>query len=187
MRTRGRYHKLNDWRISHPAWQWTWGQGLDATPLAMARVAATLVDGSMPVTRFRMDSRPSKVRIVDSDGNLRHLRSAMRDESLKLGAGTRMARAGVYGKSGTAERSYSGPLAASGDRVVKVNDAWYICTVPDCRITRNVDGRMTESTGPIAVAVRVERTAYMSGVARLLVEEVVLKTLHELGYIPALD
>ena len=186
MRGKGDYRKMNDNRITHAAWQWSWGQGLNATPVSMARVAAVVADGSMPVTRFRMDQKPEKVRLVSPDGNLRYLRKAMRDESLKLGAGTRMSRAGVFGKSGTAERVYSGPLANKGQSPVKVNDAWYISCIPDCRITRMVNGKQLVTTGPIAVCVRIERTSQMSGAAKLMTEEVVLKTLAELGYIPAL-
>lgn len=185
LRRGGEYRKLNDWHISHPSWQWAWGQNLNATPVAMARVASAVADGSMPVTRFRMDSPSEKVRLVRPDGNLHHLRQAMRDESLKMGSHTRMARAGVYGKSGTAERTYSGPLAPGGR--AKVNDAWYIACIPNCHITSVVDGQQVVKTGPIAVCVRIERTSQMSGAAKLLTEEVVLQTLGELGYIPALQ
>lgn len=187
MRAKGQYAKLNSPKISHKSWQWSWGQGLTATPVSMARVAATVVDGSMPVTRFRIDQQPETVRLVKADGNLRHLRKAMRDETLKMGNHTRMARAGAYGKSGTAERTYSGPLVKTGKERTKVNDAWYIACIPDCRITKVVNGKQVVKTGPIAVCVRIERTSQMSGAAKLMTEEVVLKTLEELGYIPALQ
>ena len=36
----------------------------------------------------------------------------------------------------------------------------------------------------IAIAVRIERTAAMSGAARMMTEEVVMPVLAELGYVP---
>ena len=184
-RTRGNFRKMNDWHISHPVWQWAWGQGLTATPVAMARVVAATVDGGMPVTRFRLDVRPKRVQLVDDGPNLNLLRQAMRDETLKLKTATpQMAKAGVFGKSGTAERDYRGPLYKDGTVNGKVNDAWYTCVVPRCRVTRMVNGKQFEDIHPIAIAVRIERTAAMSGAARMMTEEVVMPVLAELGYVP---
>lgn len=184
-RMQGGFRKLNDWHISHPAWQWAWGQGMDATPLAVARMTAAVTDGRMPVTRFRMDVRPESVHMADNGRNLSYLRQAMRDEALKLGSRTRLAKAGVMGKSGTAERVYQGSLYKEGTVQTKVNDAWYTCIVPDCRLTKVMNGQQVVTEGPVAVTVRIERTSAMSGVAKLLTEEVVMPVLAELGYIPA--
>lgn len=192
MRREGRYRRLNDWHISHPLWRMAWGQGMNATPAAMARVVSAVAGGgAMPVTRYRLDEPVRHVQLVKAGAGLKVIQGAMRSEALRMGASSAMARYGASGKSGTAERYFSSPAMrelnarhgrSAGDG--NCNDAWYVFYV-DARVPRTVGGRRTVTESPVAVAVRIERTGgVQSGYARRLAEEIVLGVMQQTGYLP---
>lgn len=141
----------------HPAWQLPWGQGeLSASPLAMARVASIASgNGKMPVTRYcKTDSYESVPIEGLSKSDLNYLRECMKAEAETHGLKN------VYGKTGTAQRSYQGE---------NVQDGWYI-------------GYCEGVNGPIAFAVRLERGPG-SGNAWRMFRDAVLPALKETGYV----
>ena len=190
-RRQGQYRRLNDWHISHPMWRMAWGQGMNATPAAMARVvAAVAADGAMPVTRYRLDRPVRHVQLVQPGANLDILRGAMQEESLRMGPSSRMARYWAAGKSGTAERHFSSAAMRELNRrrgtdsgEGNCNDAWYVFYV-NARIPRVAGGQRIVTESPVAVAVRIERTGgVQSDYARCLAEEVVLGVMQQTGYL----
>lgn len=165
--------KGNDGRFTSDYWDWAWGEGtLDATPVAMARVAAAAATGYMPETRFLMDEE-EVVRhpLVQSEHNLSKLREYMKLEARSLGD------TNVGGKTGTPSRA----LRRLGNKVAGAeNDGWYICFI---------DNASTPSTagtkGKLAVAIRIERTITSgSAYAKDMMRHVVLPTLKDLHYLP---
>lgn len=98
--------------------KWAWGQGsLEATPLAMARVAATVVNnGKMPVVKYLKDKEPQRIEIMASNGNaMSKLKTHMKHEAERHSS---IGNPHVGGKTGTAEREIHGQ---------KWNDCWYMC------------------------------------------------------------
>ena len=195
------YRKMKD-NTAGKGWYFSWGQQMAATPLALCRIAATVAnDGSMPVSKFRLDEDTQHVRLVQPGKNLQALQKAMRSEVTKNVNYPNLLRYGVAGKTGTPERWMSGEKMKewnymaekmdkrhprSYDRIPdngKLNDSWYICYIPDCTITSMVDGQRTERTAPLAVAVRIERTVAQSDYAKDMTDKVVLPVLAELGYV----
>lgn len=150
------------------AWYWSWGQGsIDATPAAMARVAATAATSNMPVTRYCMDEEVQSVNMF-SNKLASYLQTYMQAEAYKSDA---LRNYDMGGKTGTPERTLNGSTN---------NDAWYICYVNDATIPS--DKGKTQSK--IAIAVRIERAgASMSDYAKNLTADVVFSILQELGYI----
>lgn len=142
-------------------WYWPWGQGysikvndnnnkkktisydLLATPLAMARVAATVVnDGKMPVVQYIVQDekrhRGAKSIPLLSKNSADELKGYMKDESNKHKNYIKHWNdEGYYlgGKTGTAERISSGR---------KINDGWYISFIE-------------KDDKCLAIAVRIER------------------------------
>lgn len=181
-------------------WQWTWGQGtMGATPLSMARIAATVVNGGqMPVTRFILsDGNPQYIKIADAD-KVEPIKNAMVDEAHKeLGDKSRrfMTWPSLGGKTGTPERELdSRPEKGEQpalDRIpvnpAKANDGWYICFVEKAKVTKiNAQGEKEAVTTPLAIAVRAERTVTSgSGYAKNIADKLVLPTLAKEGYVPA--
>lgn len=162
---RTNYRSLKDKRMAHhTAWQWSWGQGnLSATPLAMARVAATIANGGeMPVTNYLSGHKPEYVAFTGkSTFNYDELRQYMHDESSVHAV---IGNPNVGGKTGTAERRHG---------KLKKNDAWYVCYY-------DKNGKR------YAIAVRVERIAsrnYAARVAAPIVRDVILPALRERKYI----
>lgn len=164
--------------LKHPAWYWTWGQGLLATtPLAMARTAAIVAnDGKMATTRFLMDQPTSSVEIVSPEEAAR-LNSFMKKEAQ---IEKRISNPNVGGKTGTPERSF---FKVPNGHEYKPNDGWFICFIENSTISQNVNGQQSTTTAPLAVAVRLERLdVAMSDQAVNVTRNVVLPVLYDLGY-----
>lgn len=182
-------------------WQWTWGQGtMGATPLGMARIAATVVNGGkMPVTRFLLsDEKPQTIDIADSV-KVKPIKEAMVKEAHVLLTDKKSRRFAnwptVGGKTGTPERNLDtrpkkGQTPAA-DRIPvnpeKANDGWYICFVEDASVSKvNAKGKKETVKTPLAIAVRAERTVTSgSSYAKNIADKLVLPTLAKEGYVPA--
>ncbi len=158
----------------HPAWFWAWGQGtLWATPVTMARVASTVVNGGdMPVTRYVLSDKKKSVKVISSN-EAEALDDFMREEAREKGFNNR----NIGGKTGTAER-----ILLKNNRVTKPNDGWFICYIDNAKVKKTVKGKHKEETSPLAIAVRLERLGSgMSGKAVDVTQEVV-GVLTSLGY-----
>ena len=172
----------NDWGADE--WMWAWGEGsLDATPAAMARVAAAAATGKMPRPRYLMDEAVHRDVIVKDAKNLEHLRKAMKDEAAKS-----IKDKNVGGKTGTPERAFTNDsirnVIIKGKKMEyhNKNDGWYIAFIDNT----NTPGEKDGDKGKIAVAIRVERTMEPrtgSGYAKGMMREVVLPVLRELQYL----
>ena len=179
-------------------WRWAWGQGtMDATPLGMARVAATVVnDGKMPVTRYLLtEDAPQYIPIASQD-RVQYLKKAMVAEAHKMlndGKSSRfLAYPSLGGKTGTPERVLDRipkkgenlPLNREPVNPPKGNDGWYICFVEDALVSKiNNEGKIENVTTSLAIAVRAERTIVAgSGYAKNLADKTVMKILAEQGY-----
>ena len=169
------------------AWDLAWGQGtISATPLAMARIAAAVVnDGKMPITRFLLTGEEPKYVGIAPNKQTKELLVAMKDEAHKpLRDGSR--RFSQYptlgGKTGTPERV----IVWESEKVDRnANDAWYICFVSDATVsTKKRNKHIMEVPTSLAIAVRIERTGNTgSAVAKGLVHTLVMPILHEMGYV----
>ncbi len=168
-----KYRNIKDPRMNkHEAWWWVWGQGkMAATPLAMARVASIVGNyGSMPVTRFVLDSAKVSVPVI-TYAEAERLNEFMKEEAVVK----KFTNANVGGKTGTAER-----ILYIDNKVKKPHDGWFICFVENSRIKKN--GQVY--TAPLGVAVRLERLGSgMSDKAVDVTRDVVLEVLGELGYL----
>ena len=194
---------MNQTNMSVPEWKWAWGQNsnvgleISASPLNMARVAATVVNGgSMPVTQYLL----SKNKFEEQHRNEGSIRLMSPDEAIILKeymlaeAANQYSRqkqkvslpSNVGGKTGTPERSrvlrswqvfsrkenkYITKTVLENKGIT--NDGWYMFFV---------DG--DSSHHPIAVAVRMERLRNVrteahagSGAAVLLVGNKLLDCL----------
>lgn len=187
-------------------WMWAWGEGsLDATPAAMARVAATAATGKMPQPRYLTSEAIRRDVIVEDEENLNLLREAMKKEAMYHGI--RINDANVGGKTGTPERALTNDSirniqarAHKKEQFHKKNDGWYIAFI-DHTFTMGEDGKTitkqqvldtrqkdpktkVKGTGKIAVAVRVERSmASGSPYAKRMMRDIVLPVLRDLDYI----
>lgn len=187
-------------------WKWAWGQGYSltinkktesfdfgASPLNMARVAATVVnEGAMPITQYLLPTNKyekslrneGSIRLFDaSDASV--LKGYMLDEARnqRIRNGV-VLPAFVGGKTGTPERGRPWVWNNKRQKWIKVpnktiNDGWYMFFV---------EGDSDHSS--IAVAVRMERLENQrtsahkgSGAAVHLTEDVLLGCLNRHGYI----
>lgn len=169
-------------RHKHERFNWfetgnAWGQhNILATPLNMARVVAMVAcDGKFAPTRYVLrqgtgeDAQESRllgsVRMASGTAALRHFMQLesdkhRRNHPLPGSAGSEMR---MGGKTGTPER------LGVGNR--RINDAWYICFMNSGR-----------QHGPLAVAVRIERSEVGSAKAVDFVSRVVVPALNAAGY-----
>lgn len=179
--------KMNN-RLAHDNWNWAWGQGgIDATPLAMARVASIVAnDGDMPVTRYLLNDSIRHIHIYNSYDN-DSLRSLMKQES-RYHSGFQGNYVG--GKTGTAERALNTQEVIRADGSVylrvteKPNDAWYVCFVENVRVKSVRNGVESYEPTTLAIAVRIERAGgYYSTVAKNFVKDKILQVLRENDYI----
>ena len=175
----GNYKKMNSIPLIS-VWGWSWGQnGMDATPLAMARAMSVVVnDGKMPITRYTMEDPVENVSVLKST---KSLYSYMKNTAKTHEKGRMFSkRNDVGGKTGTPERVSAiktVPLKMKNGTIKymtnteKANDGWYICFIGDDE--------------PLAIAIRMERLGKgeMSGNATRLMDNVVMKVLTELGYV----
>lgn len=190
--------------MSVPEWKWAWGQGYSdvvtgesfdflASPLNMARVAATVVNGGeMPVTQYVMQRndyerslRKERTIPLMKPGEARKLKGYMLDE-----AANQKSRNGVKlpeyvgGKTGTPERGRIRSAYKKNDEICytydkQINDGWYMFFV---------EGDATHHS--LAVAVRLERLWVMdakdgagSGAAVRLTGKTILDCLRKYHYI----
>ena len=172
-----------DGSMAAQEWMWAWGEGsLDATPAAMARVAATAATGMMPAPRFLTTDAVRRDRMVENIDNLEALRKAMKAEARKS-----IDDKNVGGKTGTPERPLINDSirqknirAGKGKVADNKNDGWYIAFIDNA----STPGATKGEKGKIAVAVRIERTIGAgSGYAKSMMREVALPVLRELEYI----
>lgn len=187
-------------------WKWAWGQGYSltinkktesfdfgASPLNMARVAATVVnEGAMPITQYLLPTNKyekslrneGSIRLFDaSDASV--LKGYMLDEARnQRGRNGVVLPAFVGGKTGTPERGRPWVWNNKRQKWIKVpdktiNDGWYMFFV---------EGDSDHTS--IAVAVRMERLENQrtgahngSGAAVHLTEDILLGCLNRHGYI----
>lgn len=166
------------------SWDWAWGQGtLDATPLGMARIAATVVNGGqMPVTRFLMTDVKDSIRIADKD-KVKPLKDAMVAEAHRKGSFTTWPSLG--GKTGTPMRVLFTKTKDKKEELA--DDGWYICFVENAIIKKlDSENKQVSDTTALSIAVRVERCdGQGSGYAKTMTQELVMKALAAEGYVPA--
>lgn len=199
----GRKEKMNNKTGKPDEWSWSWGQnGMDATPLTMARAASVVVNnGSMPITRYTLHEDVENITLLPSTDNLKqHLKDTrMNHERVRSFS----KREEIGGKTGTPERvsevrkkiikRKDGTHKVSTQEIVG-NDGWYICFIENANIPskvreqkprkqRNISETSTQS--PLAIAIRMERLGIgeMSGNATRLMDEVVIEALKIHGYI----
>lgn len=164
-------------------WDIAWGQGMiNATPLAMARVAATVCnDGKMPVTRYLLTEEDPEWIDLTPSGQVSPLQNAMINEAHK---GLNFAQyPALGGKTGTPERVFKWceELKRKNEQP-NTNDAWYICYVKDAKVITPSNSKGSSTS--LAIVVRIERTGSAgSGTAKLLVRDLVMPTLEEMGYV----
>lgn len=178
-----RARKKLGWEMKwHANWLVAWGQGdLDATPLAMARVASTVANyGNMPVTRYLLTDTADYVHVSDSV-DIALIRKYMIEEA-RVHTSKKMESGKVGGKTGTAEREYKGLRGGS----VAMNDVWYVCFIDDANVSsKTIDGNFdVNRKSSLAVAVRIERlpAGNHSQYPKGFVKERLLPILEELGY-----
>ena len=178
-------------------WKWAWGQGwcqheLQASPLNMARVAATVVNnGKMPVTQYLVSNNKYE-KSLRNEGTI----PLMKPEEASILKSYMLAEAAnqfsrqrrsvslpsyVGGKTGTPERARVlserrrfnkwSKKYETYRREEKLNDGWYMFFVEG-----------DDSHHPIAVAVRMER-GLGSGPAVRLTGNMLLDCLNRHGYI----
>ncbi len=151
-----------------------WGQGyLNATPLAMARVASIVANGGeLARTRYLMSDSVSTHRIISTRAALL-MDSAMHREVYRKNLSDPRKDWRIGGKTGTPERALrtGGHLPGDGDG--NLNDAWYICYA-----AMQKDGRDEK----LAIALRIERSYDTSTAAKNLMYNTVLPVLEAHGY-----
>ncbi len=184
-------------------WSWAWGQnGMDATPLAMARALSVVANnGKMPVTRYTLHDDVKTVEVLPSTKRLKsHLKDTRR---LHESSRNFSSREDMGGKTGTPERvsqiikkthrTKKGKYKVSLIET-KSNDAWYTCFIDNAtltKVTREQEPRKQGKTGStamqssLAIAIRIERLnkGEMSGHATKLMDEVVIGALKKYKYI----
>ena len=200
--------------MSVPEWKWAWGQGYSddqtgesfeilASPLNMARVAATVVNGGvMPLTQYLLPRNKyeeehrndSTIRLLSSDeaDTLRSYMLAEAANQYDRQKGTVSLPSYVGGKTGTPERSrvlrswqvfspkrnkYITKTVLENNGIT--NDGWYVFFVEG-----------DDNLHPLAVAVRMERLRNVktgepsgSGEAVRLVGNSLLACFDRHGYI----
>ncbi|MDE6523220.1 MAG: FtsW/RodA/SpoVE family cell cycle protein [Muribaculaceae bacterium] len=156
-----------------------WGQGsIKATPLNMARVVSIVAnEGKFTPTRYILEEggktlKPLKSKEIISPSSAELLKSYMQDQSKK---GFPSYNGKMGGKTGTPTRDVRNKhiLKSFGlGKPAQINDAWYIFFIDS-----------PKQDGPLAVALRIERSRRNSGIAMSLVRSAVIPTLERLGYI----
>lgn len=162
-----RYRKMNWSQCA-----WAWGQGtLRATPLNMARVASIVVnDGTLANTRFLLNEPQTQTVVCAT--SLEQLRTYMEEQASNKG---KISNPNIGGKTGTPERSYMQFDKKGRKEQSRKNDAWYIFFVDS-------DGVNQDHAHKLAVAVRIERTKFASGLAMRLTRDKIIPSLTENNY-----
>lgn len=199
----GRKEKMNNKTGKPDEWSWSWGQnGMDATPLTMARAMSVVVNnGVMPITRYTLHENVENITLLPSADNLKqHLKDTRMSHER---ARSFSKRETIGGKTGTPERvserrekiikKRDGTYRVSIQEIVG-NDGWYICFIENANVTsklreqkpRKQDEISEISTqSSLAIAIRMERLGVgeMSGNATRLMDEVIIEALKTHGYI----
>lgn len=199
----GRKEKMNNKTGKPDEWSWSWGQnGMDATPLTMARAMSVVVNnGVMPITRYTLHENVENITLLPSTDNLKkHLKDTRMSHERARSFSKREA---IGGKTGTPERvserrekiikKRDGTYRVSIQEIVG-NDGWYICFIENANVRaklreqkpRKQDEISEISTqSPLAIAIRMERLGVgeMSGNATRLMDEVIIEALKSHGYI----
>lgn len=199
----GRKEKMNNITGKPYEWSWSWGQnGMDATPLTMARAVSVVVNnGSMPITRYTLHEDVKTVTLLSSTDNMmQHLKDTRLKHECKRSFSKREE---IGGKTGTPERTSEvrkkiikrkdGTDMVS-TKYILGNDGWYICFIENANITSKVRGQYprkqrdtseTLAKSPLAIAIRMERLGIgeMSDNATRLMDEVIIDALKTHGYI----
>lgn len=199
----GRKEKMNNKTGKPDEWSWSWGQnGMDATPLTMARAMSVVVNnGVMPITRYTLHENVENITLLPSTDNLKqHLKDTRMSHER---ARSFSKRETIGGKTGTPERvserrekiikKRDGTYRVSIQEIVG-NDGWYICFIENANVTsklreqkpRKQDEISEISTqSSLAIAIRMERLGVgeMSGNATRLMDEVIIEALKTHGYI----
>lgn len=199
----GRKEKMNNKTGKPDEWSWSWGQnGMDATPLTMARAMSVVVNnGVMPITRYTLHENVENITLLPSTDNLKqHLKDTRMSHERSRSFSKRET---IGGKTGTPERvserrekiikKRDGTYRVSIQEIVG-NDGWYICFIENASVTsklreqkpRKQDEISEISTqSSLAIAVRMERLGVgeMSGNATRLMDEVIIEALKTHGYI----
>lgn len=199
----GRKEKMNNKTGKPDEWSWSWGQnGMDATPLTMARAMSVVVNnGVMPITRYTLHENVENITLLPSTDNLKqHLKDTRMSHERSRSFSKRET---IGGKTGTPERvserrekiikKRDGTYRVSIQEIVG-NDGWYICFIENANVTsklreqkpRKQDEVSEISTqSSLAIAIRMERLGVgeMSGNATRLMDEVIIEALKTHGYI----
>lgn len=199
----GRKEKMNNKTGKPDEWSWSWGQnGMDATPLTMARAMSVVVNnGVMPITRYTLHENVENITLLPSTDNLKqHLKDTRMSHERTRSFSKRET---IGGKTGTPERvserrekiikKRDGTYRVSIQEIVG-NDGWYICFIENAHVRaklreqkpRKQDEISEISTqSPLAIAIRMERLGVgeMSGNATRLMDEVIIDALKTHGYI----
>lgn len=199
----GKKEKMNNKTGKPDEWSWSWGQnGMDATPLTMARAASVVVNnGVMPITRYTLHEEVENITLLSSTDNLKqHLKDTRMNHER---ARSFSKRETIGGKTGTPERvsevrrsfikKKNGTYRVETQEIVG-NDGWYVCFIENTNITSKTrkqeprkQNNLSESSiqAPLAIAIRMERLGKgeMSGNATRLMDEVIIKSLKNNGYI----
>ena len=199
----GRKEKMNNKTGKPDEWSWSWGQnGMDATPLTMARAISVVAnDGMMPITRYTLHEEVESIALLSSTDNLKQ---HLKDTRMKHEAGRGFSmRETIGGKTGTPERvsevrrsiikKKDGTYRVATHEIVG-NDGWYICFIENAKITSRTrkqkprkQGEISETSiqSPLAIAIRMERLGKgeMSGNATRLMDEIIIESLNKHGYI----
>ena len=199
----GKKEKMNNKTGKPDEWSWSWGQnGMDATPLTMARAVSVVVNnGVMPITRYTLHEEVENITLLSSTDNLKqHLKDTRMNHERARNFSKRET---IGGKTGTPERvaeirrsfikKKNGTYRVVTQEIVG-NDGWYICFIENANITsktRKQEPRkqddLSESSiqAPLAIAVRMERLGRgeMSGNATRLMDEIIIESLKKHGYI----
>lgn len=141
-----------------------WGQGqLEATPLAMARMAGTIANrGELQASRFLLEQagksipKEKPVQLAQQQGISRLLKGFMLDHSSGLISGL-----SVAGKTGTPQRILNHRF---------VNDGWYVFFADSPKLN-----------APLVVCIRIEEGG-SSARAVALANQVIVPELMSLGY-----
>lgn len=168
-------------KMNFPICGMSWGQGIMvASPLNMARMVSIISNnGIYYKTRYLMEEEADSVKCMQENYS-KLLKSYMREETAGHPATQKYERSnGMGGKTGTPTRTISSPqkiftaVNKKGRRVntniTNKNDGWYICF-------------LNSNNGQLAMALRIEQCG-SSSVATRWINEVVMPTLKEVGYI----
>lgn len=167
-------------KMNFPECAMSWGQGImTASPLNMARMVSIVRNnGLYSQTRYLIGDIIDTIRCMQPD-NSEMLKNYMCAESEGHSATINYAQTiGMGGKTGTPTRTISSPqkifTVFKKNRKIKTNvidknDGWYICF-------------FNSVEGPLALALRIEQCSG-SSVATKWINEVIMPTLKEVGYV----